>query len=198
VERPVACRGSPAIFNVRRRASVPPTPRIQGSSGRTTHGPADTRTRTTHAPTAPFLLLSMARKRRHHAQSYTGQPRRWLFSLSASWVALAGGSCKRRKVRRGAIPLSSRDVAQRSARGAARLLRLGEVGSRRAIMAKKRNSEQAHRGDSGYVEGPTRQPVTRVVEGNWLIGAQLGFFTRFSFIFLIFPFLFSFKFEFKS
>jgi hypothetical protein len=89
------------------------------------------------------------------------------FSLSASWVALAGGSCKRRKVRRGAIPLSSRDVVQKSARGAARLLRLGEVGSLRATMAEKRNSEQAHRGDSGCVGGPTRQPITRVVEEKW-------------------------------
>jgi hypothetical protein len=80
-------------------------------------------------------------------------------------------------VRRGAIPLSSRDVAQRSARGAARLLHLGEVGSRCATMAEKRNSEQAHRGDSGCVEGPTRQPVTRVVEGKMgftKVNGQMG------------------------
>jgi hypothetical protein len=43
-------------------------------------------------------------------------------------LVLSRGSCKRRKERRGAIPLSSRDVVRRMVRGAARLLRLGEVG----------------------------------------------------------------------
>jgi hypothetical protein len=47
---------------------------------------------------------------------------------SSLGLVLAGGSCKQRKERRGAIPLSSRDMARRTARGGTRLLRLGEVG----------------------------------------------------------------------